>query len=81
MPINNTAGEKGNQQWMRFASTGSQMLGAIVASVWLGIWIDSKTKTLIPWFALTLPVLTVVGLLIRIMKETRPKRDANKQNK
>jgi F0F1-type ATP synthase assembly protein I len=50
------------------------MLGAIAASVWIGYWLDGKTQTSIPWFSITLPVITVIGLLVRIMNDTRPKK-------
>lgn len=64
----------GQAQWMRFASMATQMLGAIAASVWIGYWLDGKTQTSIPWFSITLPVITVIGLLVRIMNDTRPKK-------
>lgn len=64
----------GQAQWMRFASMATQMLGAIAASVWIGYWLDGKTQTAIPWFSITLPVITVIGLLVRIMNDTRPKK-------
>lgn len=69
------------RQWVRFASTGSQMLGAIAASVLLGMWVDKKTGTRIPWCSMAFPVLTVIGLLIRLIKETRPQNDAYKTEK
>ncbi len=58
---------------MRFASLGTQFLVSIGITAWLGLWLDKKFAFTTPIFVWLLPLLTIIGLLVAIIKEASQK--------
>ena len=66
-----------NRDLIRYASLGTQMLVSIGLAVFLGLQADKWLRTS-PLLACVLPLLTLVGLFYKIMKETaKPPKDDN----
>ncbi len=60
---------------LRFASLGTQFLAAIVVTALLGVWLDKKCAFQTPVFTWLLPLLTIVGLLTKLVKDASQKKD------
>lgn len=60
---------------MRYASLGTQLLVAIGLAVFIGLKADKWLNTL-PLLACVLPLLTLVGIFYKLMRETsKPPKD------
>jgi F0F1-type ATP synthase assembly protein I len=58
---------------LRFASLGTQFLAAILLTAWLGVWLDKKFAFVTPIFVWLLPLLTIIGLLVKVIKDASQK--------
>jgi len=56
----------------RYLGLAFQFLASIAVSLWLGWWVDGKTGWTIPVFTMVLPILVIVGMLVKIIRETGP---------
>ena len=66
---------KGNRDLVRYASLGTQMLVAIGLAVFLGLKGDKWLNTS-PLLACILPLLTLIGIFYKLMRETaKPPKD------
>lgn len=65
--------ERGKNNILRFASLGTQFLASIVLTAWLGVYIDKKLAFTTPIFVWLLPLLTIIGLLAKIIKDASQK--------
>lgn len=68
-----------NNNWMRYAGMAGQMLVTLGLGVWLGMWLDGKTAMGFPIFALSIPVLLLVGILWQLIKDTNPNNKKRKR--
>ena len=59
---------------MRYASLGSQLVAAIGLTVFGGLKADAWLHTS-PLLASLLPLLTLVGIFYKLMRETKPHND------
>ena len=64
---------------MRYAGMAGQMLVTLGLGVWLGMWLDGKTAMGFPIFALSIPVLLLVGILWQLIKDTNPNNKKRKR--
>ena len=55
---------------MKYASLASQLLISLGLAVYLGLWIDKHYIKSIPIFVCLLPLVVLVGTIIKIMKDT-----------
>lgn len=67
--------------WAKYAGLAGQMLASLALAIWLGNWLDGKTGIAFPIFALTLPLLVLVGLFWQLIKETTPRNKKNNSAK
>lgn len=65
------------QFFLKFASLGSQLLAALAVAVFLGLKVDKWLKTM-PLFSITLPLLTLMGIFYKIMRDTATKKKNEK---
>ena len=65
---------KNNRDLVRYASLGTQMLVSIGLAVFIGLKADKWLHTL-PLLACVLPLLTLVGIFYKLMRETKPPKD------
>jgi len=63
--------------FLRFASLGTQLLAAIGLTVFLGLKADKWLGTL-PLFSITLPLLTLIAIFYKIMRDTSTKKNNEK---
>ena len=66
---------KNNRDLVRYASLGTQMLVSIGLAVFIGLKADKWLHTL-PLLACVLPLLTLVAIFYKLMRETaKPPKD------
>ena len=65
---------KNNRDLVRYASLGTQMLVSIGLAVFIGLKADKWLHTL-PLLACLLPLLTLIGIFYKLMRETKPPND------
>ena len=76
--MNNNPSPNSNKQFfLRFASLGTQLLVAIALAVFAGLKLD-KWLTTLPLFSIALPLLTLLVIFYKIMRETSKKNNAQK---
>jgi hypothetical protein len=64
-----------NNEWMKYASLGTQLLVSIGLAVFLGLKADAWLKFSIPLLSWLLPLLVITASLYKIFKETSRKKD------
>mgnify|MGYP000262080545 CR=1 FL=1 len=57
-----------NNNAMRYAGLGAQMMATLAAATWLGWYIDEKTTWNFPLFIIILPLLALVYSLWKLIK-------------
>ena len=61
---------------LRYGSIGTQIFVALGLAVFAGLKLDEWLKISAPLLVITLPVIVLVGIIYKIVKETsRPKND------
>ena len=64
-----------NKQFLlRYASLGSQLVVALGLTVFAGLKADKWLHTS-PLLSCLLPLLTLVGIFYKLMRETKPQKD------
>ena len=64
-----------NRQFlMRYASLGSQLVAALGLTVVAGLKADKWLHTS-PFLACLLPLLTLIAIFYKLMRETKPQKD------
>jgi hypothetical protein len=66
---------------LRYASMGTQIFVALGLAVFVGVKADKWLKISAPLLVLILPVIVLVGIIYKIVKETRNKRMAMRRNR
>jgi F0F1-type ATP synthase assembly protein I len=72
--MNNKPPPNNNRDILRYASLGTQMLVAIGIAVFIGLKADGWLHTL-PLFSCALPLLVLVGIFYKLMRETGNKKN------
>ena len=62
---------------LRYASMGTQIFVALGLAVFVGLKVDKWLKISAPLLVLILPVIVLVGLIYKIVKETSKKNDSD----
>lgn len=62
-----------NRDLLKYAAMGSQILALLAVSVFLGLKADQWLKTS-PLFASALPLISLVGMFIKIYQDTSRKK-------
>ncbi len=55
---------------MKYAGLASQLLISLGLAVYLGMWIDKHYIKSIPIFVWVLPLVVLVGTIVKIIKDT-----------
>lgn len=58
---------------MRYAGFATQLAVGLLLAVYAGKWLDTKTGTGIPILIWLLPLLLLIGILIKVVKDTSNK--------
>jgi hypothetical protein len=60
---------------LRYAGLSSEVLASVGISVYLGLKADKWLKLSFPIFSLSLPLLVIISLIVRLVKESSRKKD------
>ncbi|MEP6682101.1 MAG: AtpZ/AtpI family protein [Parafilimonas sp.] len=60
---------------IQYASIGSQMLAGLIIAVFAGKWIDGKLHFSFPIFIWLLPLIFIVGMILKVIKDTSKKKN------
>ena len=71
--MNNKPPSNNNNDVLRYASIGTQLLVAIGLSVFIGLKADKWLHTS-PLLACVLPLLTLVAIFYKLIRETKTKK-------
>ena len=63
------------RELLRYAGLSSEVLASVGISVFLGIKADKWLKLSFPVFSLSLPLLVIISLIVRLVKESSRKKD------
>lgn len=58
-----------------YGSLGMQMLVGVGLAAYGGMWIDKKIGIAIPIFIWLFPLLVIVVMIVKLIKDTTPKHD------
>ena len=58
---------------IQYASLGAQLLSGLLIAVFIGYWIDGKVKFSFPVFIWLLPLIVIVGMILKAVKDTSKK--------
>jgi len=73
----NRSSNKSNRDLVRYASLGTQLLVAIGLAVFAGLKADKWLHTS-PLLACVLPLIVLIAIFYKLMKETSPKDPSDK---
>jgi len=62
---------------LRYASMGTQIFVALGLAVFVGLKVDRWLKISAPLLVLILPVIVLVGIIYKIVKETSKQKDSD----
>ena len=62
---------------LRYASMGTQIFVALGLAVFAGLKVDKWLKISAPLLVLILPVIVLVGIIYKIVKETSKQKDSD----
>ena len=62
---------------LRYASMGTQIFVALGLAVFVGLKVDKWLKISAPLLVLILPVIVLVGIIYKIVKETSKQKDGD----
>ena len=68
---------KNNSDLLRYASMGTQIFVALGVAIFVGLKVDKWLKISAPLLVLILPVIMLVGIIYKIVKETSKQKDSD----
>ncbi|MEO8711443.1 MAG: AtpZ/AtpI family protein [Parafilimonas sp.] len=63
------------QLLIQYASIGSQLFAGLIITVFLGKWIDEKLHFSFPVFIWLLPLIFIVGMILKVINDTSRKKN------
>lgn len=67
--------EQGNKLLWRYAGLGTEFLAGIGLGVYVGIKVDKWLNISVPLLVWILPLLVIIGMTIKIIKDTSKKHE------
>lgn len=72
--MTNQAPEKSKPSILfQYLGLATQLIAALLISVYGGFWLDKKLALSVPVFAWLLPLLILIGMLVKVIKDTSNK--------
>jgi hypothetical protein len=65
--------EKPNNSLMQYAGFAAQLAIGLLLAVYAGKWLDGKTGLRFPVLIWLLPLILLIGILIKVVKDTSKK--------
>ena len=76
MTENDQQNNKSNKNLLlQYAGIGAQILAGLILGVFLGKWIDEKTNLKFPLLIWLLPLIVLIGMMIKVVKDTSNKKN------
>jgi len=60
----------GKSPLIQYVSVGSQLFAGIITAVFAGWWIDKKLHFSFPVLVWLLPLIFIVGMILKVIKDT-----------
>lgn len=60
---------------IQYAGLGAQLLAGLIIAVFLGKWVDEKAKFSFPVFIWLFPLIVIIGMILKAVKDTSKKND------
>jgi F0F1-type ATP synthase assembly protein I len=70
--------QQNQNSFLQYASVATQLLVAFAFAAFGGKWLDLKFFSQTPIFIWILPLLVGIGMIVKVIKDTDKKTDANK---
>jgi len=58
---------------LQYVGLATQLIAALLMAVYGGFWLDKKIGVSIPVFAWLLPLLVLIGMLVKVIRDTSNK--------
>ena len=58
---------------MQYAGLAAQLAGGLLITVFTGRWLDKQVAWSIPVFVWCLPLLLIIGMMIKVIRDTSKK--------
>ena len=71
---NETNSKKNNSQLLQYAGIGGQLLVSLGIGVFIGLKLDEWMSIKIPLLVWILPLLIVIGMIVKMIKATSKKK-------
>ena len=71
MPSTN---KSNNRLLLQYAGLATQLLVMLAIMVWIGMKLDKWLKFSFPLFTLTLPLIAIVAMMVKIIKDTSKRK-------
>jgi F0F1-type ATP synthase assembly protein I len=62
-----------NKLLMQYAGLAAQLAAGLLLTVYLGMWIDKWARLGIPVFIWVLPLLLIIGMILKAIRDTSKK--------
>jgi F0F1-type ATP synthase assembly protein I len=72
---NNQRNTSNKNLLIQYAALGSQLLAGLIIAVFLGKWIDEKLHFTFPVFIWLLPLIVIIGMILKAVKDTSKKKN------
>ena len=63
------------QLLIQYAGLGAQLLAYLIIAVFAGKWIDDKLKWNFPFFIWLLPLLVIIVMILKAVRDTSKKKN------
>ncbi len=67
-------GKSNKELLITYAGLATQLTVALLIAVYAGYWVDKKNIIQFPLFIWLLPLLVIIGMIVKIIKDTSEKK-------
>ncbi|SKA05958.1 AtpZ/AtpI family protein [Sediminibacterium ginsengisoli] len=67
--------QQDSRNWIRYTGLASQLVAGLLLTGYAGVWLDKRIDAAKPVFAWLLPLLLLIGMLVKIVKDSSVKHD------
>jgi F0F1-type ATP synthase assembly protein I len=73
--IDNDKKKNSNKKLLfQYAGMGAQIMAGLIIAVAVGYWLDGKVKFSFPLFIWLLPLITIIAMILKTVKDTSKKQ-------
>jgi len=66
--------DNGKKLMLQYAGLATQLVVSLGTGVFIGYWVDKKTAITVPVFTWLLPLLILIAIFIKVIKDTSGKK-------